>query len=206
MIAPAITESEIIGDPVQPVDQAGSQVRELPATPPRRRCRPRLAPEPTNATRPADPSISQALQPRSRHRYLPARTQVASLPCRSTLLASGITSRNQLRPHGRIAGYPPAARVASIESGRPFRPSHTMMQTSATPRLWISVRTCSPAVLGRVVISEGAVRVKDVSPEVSPLEGRVGVGGRGAVRVGCGVSVRCAVARCALHGVSPVIG
>jgi hypothetical protein len=53
-----------------------------------------------------------------------------------------------------------------------------------------------------LVISEGAFRVKGVSPEVSPLEGRVGLGGLGWP-VRCGVSSVVAVARCALHGVSP---
>jgi hypothetical protein len=36
-----------------------------------------------------------------------------------------------------------AGQRVSIASGRPLRPSHTTMHTSSTPRLRISVRTCS---------------------------------------------------------------
>jgi len=116
---------------------------------------------------------------------------------RSMAVASEVAAPRHINHHVRATAISP--------------PPHTLRSDGAhstTPIAPCSkVRIAQPKrkvrrVRRSLVISEGAFRVKGVSPEVSPLEGRVGLGGLGWP-VRCGVSSVVAVARCALHGVSP---
>ena len=59
--------------------------------------------------------------------------------------------------------------VASIDSGSPFSPSQTTMQTSSTPRFLISVNTCNQYLAPSLPVPTHRPRISRLPSTVTPI-------------------------------------
>ena len=62
-----------------------------------------------------------------------------------------------------------SGQVASIDSGKPFKPSHTTMQASSTPRFLISVSTCNQYLAPSPPVPTQNPRMSRLPSTVTPI-------------------------------------